>query len=146
MEIDTLYFIQIVCNSYLVSLVLMTQFITYPTFLNIDKDKFSDYHRKYVNNISFIVAPVMLIELSTLSLIAYFSSEFLIIKSLFLLLVIWLTTFFIMIPSHNRISKSFNIKEIKSRLSGWQLSSFEESYSFKEKNGISLIKHKLLNK
>ena len=39
-----------------------------------------------------------------------------------------------------------NIKEIKSRLSGWQLSSFEESYSFKEKNGISLIKHKLLNK
>ena len=114
MEIDTLYFIQIVCNSYLVSLVLMTQFITYPTFLNIDKDKFSDYHRKYVNNISFIVAPVMLIELSTLSLIAYLSSEFLIIKSLFLLLVIWLTTFFIMIPSHNRISKSFNIKEIKS--------------------------------
>ena len=114
MEIDTLYFIQIVCNSYLVSLVFMTQFITYPTFLNIDKDKFSDYHRKYVNKISFIVAPVMLIELLTLSLIAYFSSEFLIIKSLFLLLVIWLTTFFIMIPSHNIISKSFNIKEIKS--------------------------------
>jgi len=113
-EIDTLYFIQIVCNSYLVSLVFMTQFITYPTFLHIDKDKFSEYHRKYVNNISFIVAPVMLIELLTLSLIAYFSSEFLIIKSLILLLVIWLTTFFIMIPSHNRISKSFNIKEIKS--------------------------------
>ena len=114
MEIDTLYFIQIVCNSYLVSLVFMTQFITYPTFLHIDKDKFSEYHRKYVNNISFIVAPVMLIELLTLSLIAYFSSEFLIIKSLILLLVIWLTTFFIMIPSHNRISKSFNKKEIKS--------------------------------
>ena len=112
MEIDTLFFIQIVCNSYLVSLVFMTQFITYPTFLNIDIDKFSDYHRKYVNNISFIVAPVMLIELLTLSLIAYFSSEFLIIKSLILLLVIWLTTFFIMIPSHNRISKSYNKKEI----------------------------------
>ena len=39
-----------------------------------------------------------------------------------------------------------NIKKIKNRLSGWQLFSFEESYSFKEKNGISLIKHKLLNK
>lgn len=114
MEIDTLYFIQLVCNSYLVSLVFMTQFITYPTLLNIDKDKFSDYHRKYVNNISFIVAPVMLIELLTLFLIAYFSKDFLIIKCLILLLVIWLTTFFIMIPSHNRISKSFNIKEIKS--------------------------------
>ena len=112
MEIETLYFFQIVCNSYLVSLVIMTQFITYPTFLDIDKDKFSDYHKKYVNIISFIVAPIMLIELLTLSLIAYFSSDFLIIKSLFLLLVIWLTTFFIMIPSHNKIAKTFNKKEI----------------------------------
>ncbi len=112
MEIDTLYFIQIVCNSYLVSLVFMTQFITYPTFLDIDKDKFLEYHQKYVNKISFIVAPVMLIELLTLFLIAYLSSEFLIVKTLILLLVIWLTTFFIMIPSHNRISKSFDKKEI----------------------------------
>tara|TARA_S200000501_G_scaffold344078_1_gene355535 strand:- start:454 stop:711 length:258 start_codon:yes stop_codon:yes gene_type:complete len=39
-----------------------------------------------------------------------------------------------------------HITEIKSRLSGWQLSSFEESYNFKQKNGVSLLKHKLLNK
>tara|TARA_S200000501_G_scaffold237459_1_gene222593 strand:- start:197 stop:556 length:360 start_codon:yes stop_codon:yes gene_type:complete len=90
----------------------MTQFITYPTFLDIDKDKFSEYHQKYVNKISFIVAPVMLIELLTLFIIAYLSSDFLIVKTLILLLVIWMTTFFIMIPSHNRISKSFNKKEI----------------------------------
>ena len=38
------------------------------------------------------------------------------------------------------------ITEIKSRLSGWQLTSFEESYNFKQKNGVSLLKHKLLNK
>ena len=38
------------------------------------------------------------------------------------------------------------ISEIKSRLSGWQLNSFEESYNFKQKNGVSLLKHKLLNK
>ena len=30
-----------------------------------------------------------------------------------------------------------NISELKNRLSGWQLSSFEESYDFKIKNGIS---------
>ena len=42
--------------------------------------------------------------------------------------------------------KHNQITEIKSRLSGWQLSSFEESYNFKQKNGVSLLKHKLLNK
>ena len=39
-----------------------------------------------------------------------------------------------------------NISELKNRLSGWQLSSFEESYDFKIKNGISLAKHKMMNK
>ena len=39
-----------------------------------------------------------------------------------------------------------NLIQIKSRLSGWQLTSFEESYEFKIKNGMSLIKYKLKNK
>ena len=42
--------------------------------------------------------------------------------------------------------KQENLEIIKSRLSGWQLESFNKSYEFKIKNGISLIKHKLSNK
>jgi len=40
--------------------------------------------------------------------------------------------------------KKQNIKEIKDRLNGWQLESFEESYKYKTKNGISLFKKNLL--
>ena len=36
--------------------------------------------------------------------------------------------------------KNNNLKEIKSRLSGWQLESFNESYEYKIQNGISLFK------
>ena len=39
--------------------------------------------------------------------------------------------------------KTNNIKEIKERLKGWQLKSFEESYEYKIKNGISLFKKNL---
>jgi len=42
--------------------------------------------------------------------------------------------------------KNENLEIIKGRLSGWQLNSFNKSYEFKLKNGISLIKHKLMNK
>ena len=42
--------------------------------------------------------------------------------------------------------KQENLEIIKGRLSGWQLESFNKSYEFKLKNGISLIKHKLMNK
>ena len=36
--------------------------------------------------------------------------------------------------------KKENLEEIKKRMNGWQLESFEESYSYKTKNGISLFK------
>ena len=39
--------------------------------------------------------------------------------------------------------KKKNIKEIKKRLNGWQLESFEESYTYKIENGISLFKKNL---
>jgi uncharacterized protein len=41
--------------------------------------------------------------------------------------------------------KRKNISTIKKRLNGWQLESFEESYDYKIKNGISLFKKNLLN-
>ena len=36
--------------------------------------------------------------------------------------------------------KQNNIKQIKERLNGWQLESFNESYEYKIKNGMSLYK------
>mgnify|MGYP001434696380 CR=1 FL=1 len=41
--------------------------------------------------------------------------------------------------------KKENIKTIKKRLTGWQLKSFEESYTYKIENGISLFKKNLKN-
>ena len=41
--------------------------------------------------------------------------------------------------------KTNNMKVIKTRLNGWQLESFEQSYTYKVKNGISLFKKKLNN-
>ena len=36
--------------------------------------------------------------------------------------------------------KSNNLEEIKKRLNGWQLESFNKSYAFKISNGMSLFK------
>ena len=41
--------------------------------------------------------------------------------------------------------KEDNIETIKKRLTGWQLKSFEEFYTYKIKNGISLFKKNLKN-
>ena len=41
--------------------------------------------------------------------------------------------------------KKNNLEDIKKRLSGWQLESFNESYEHKINNGISLFKKSLKN-
>ena len=41
--------------------------------------------------------------------------------------------------------KKENLEIIQKRLTGWQLESFKESYTYKIENGISLFKKKLLN-
>ena len=41
--------------------------------------------------------------------------------------------------------KKDNIELIKKRLTGWQLQSFEDSYTYKIENGISLFKKNLIN-
>ena len=40
--------------------------------------------------------------------------------------------------------KKFNLTDIQTRLSGWQLESFKESYNYKVENGISLYKKNLI--
>ena len=41
--------------------------------------------------------------------------------------------------------KNNNLKDIRKRLTGWQLKSFNESYEYKINNGISLYKKNLKN-
>ena len=41
--------------------------------------------------------------------------------------------------------KKNNLKDIRERLTGWQLESFNESYEYKVNNGISLFKKNLKN-
>ena len=44
------------------------------------------------------------------------------------------------LPETTEQWKKDNISEIKKRLSGWQLESFQESYKHKIEKGISIIK------
>ena len=42
--------------------------------------------------------------------------------------------------------KSKNLEEISTRMKGWQLETFKESYKYKLNKGISLFKKNLLEK
>ena len=98
----------------MIGVILMTQLITYPSFLKIDKNDFVSFHKKYVRNISFIAVPIMILELLTLVYMNVYINNLLFMKSLLVLIVIWLVTFIIIVPIHNRLSKRLEIDKIVS--------------------------------
>ena len=44
----------------------------------------------------------------------------------------------------SEVWKIENLKELRSRMQGWQLNTFKESYEYKKNKGISLFKKNLL--
>ena len=98
----------------MIGVILMTQLIKYPSFLKIDKNDFVSFHKKYVRNISFIAVPIMILELLTLVYMNVYINNLLFMKSLLVLIVIWLVTFIIIVPIHNQLSTKLEIDKIVS--------------------------------
>ena len=95
----------IIINSILVGVILMTQFINYPLFKSIKSD-FTNYHKKYTERMGYVVAPLMVIELILVTYIILHHKENLFVIFIFLLTnIIWASTFFIQVPIHNTLSK-----------------------------------------
>ena len=108
-----LYSFHILFNATLLGVILVTQFVSYPMFLSVDRKSFTSYHMNYTFNISKIVLPLMVVEL-------FFVIEMLInnynlysLISFFLIIVVWLSTFFIQVPLHNSLSKKYCELKIK---------------------------------
>ncbi len=95
----------IIINSILVGVILMTQFVNYPLFKSIKSD-FTNYHKKYTERMGYVVAPLMVIELILVTYIILHHKENLFVIFIFLLtIIIWASTFFIQVPIHNTLSK-----------------------------------------
>ena len=97
--------LNIIINSILVGVILMTQFINYPLFKSIKSD-FTNYHKQYTKRMGYVVAPLMVIELILVTYITLHHKENLFVIFIFLLtIIIWASTFFIQVPIHNTLSK-----------------------------------------
>ena len=112
--------LSIIVTTFLVSLIIITQIVSYPLFLKVNQNNFSEYHNSYTLSISKIVLPLMLAELS-LSLALFLSkNDFNTIIALIINISIWISTFLIQVPIHNKISFQYSEVLIKKLIrSNW---------------------------
>ncbi len=94
-------------------LIWMVQIVHYPLFDTIGAAQFGQYHAAHTRLITYIVMPVMLLELATAFYLSYEmpailqTASFLWWLAVGALVLIWLSTFLLQIPAHNALTNGF---------------------------------------
>lgn len=98
---------------FMVGLIWLIQIVHYPLFARVGVEQFVPYEREHSRLITYIVAPLMLTELSSGLGVAYYlmrSHMLAVIANTVLLAIIWISTFAIQVPLHQKLETGFDPK------------------------------------
>ena len=100
--------------AFMSGLIWTIQVLHYPAFSQVQESNFAEFHRLHSKNITFIVGPVMCLELFTGAFLVFKNQDsVLLILNFVCLLAIWLSTFFLSVPLHNELGKKQNLDLIR---------------------------------
>ena len=106
-----LLLIHIFATVFMVGLIWFVQIVHYPLFASVGADGFRAYEEQHQRLTTWVVAPVMLVELLTSTWLWKTAPPHLSVccsAGLALLGLIWLTTAFLSVPAHNALSEGFS--------------------------------------
>lgn len=102
---------------FMTGLIWFVQIVHYPLFGRVGAAAFTEYERIHQRRTTWVVAPVMLIELATTILVAYavygaasgstLPSERVAFAGVGFLVVIWASTWGLQVPMHEVLAKGF---------------------------------------
>lgn len=109
---STVVWINLASTLYLLGLIWCIQIVHYPLMNRVGGDRFEEFHRLHGLRISFVVVAPMLVELASAVALAVWVpigvEPELPAIGLFLVVVIWLSTFAIQVPIHRRLALGFD--------------------------------------
>ena len=108
MEFEFLLKVNFISTSVMVGVIWVIQLLHYPSFHFINDQKYIEFQNFHMQRISFIVVPVMLIELASALLLAYFFESSLTIILLALVLGIWAITFIFFTNMHQKLTDGYD--------------------------------------
>lgn len=100
---NILQVLNITLSAALFSIIWIIQILHYPSFHHYEKDNFPlamVFHQK---RISWIVLPLMILELFTNIFLFILTKDFVQTLSLLLVLGVWTSTFFLQVPLHQKL-------------------------------------------
>ncbi len=95
-------------DSALLTLIWLVQLIIYPAFAEIPKERFHDWHRKYMNTISVIVIPLMLAQATLVARHLVTAFSWIDAAAAGCILAAWIVTFTLSVPCHQQLKDQGN--------------------------------------
>lgn len=106
-----LFLIHSASTLYLTGMIWVVQLVHYPTFHWIDAERFTQFEKFHTRAMCWVVVPVMVAELVTGAILAWslpidspFYWQPFFYANLTLVLLVWLSTFFLSVPLHGALS------------------------------------------
>lgn len=103
---------QITSGLFMAGVISVIQLVHYPSFILIERDKFSIFHSHHSKALGFIAGPFMCVELISSIWLAK-SGSFLFVINAISVALLWGLTFFVIVPVHNKLSTGFDEKAWK---------------------------------
>lgn len=98
---------------YLVGVIWIVQILHYPLLESVGADGYAKYHKRHASRITPVVAPAMILELLTAIYFVFVSFEavgvYYFWLGLSLVLIIWLSTFLVQVPLHEKLGAGFEL-------------------------------------
>ena len=109
---DLLFLVHVGATLFLIGLIWTIQIVHYPLFALVGESGYAAYQTSHMSRITYVVAPVMLLELGTAVYFAFINYEPIDRKffwfGLALILIIWASTAFVQSPIHGRLAEKFD--------------------------------------
>ena len=110
MEIEILSEVHFLSTSLMVGIIWVIQLLHYPAFNFIKESDYVEFQHFHMQRISFIVVPVMILELFSAFMLVYYLRSNLLILCLIILLFIWLITFVFFTKLHQSLLDGYDKK------------------------------------
>jgi hypothetical protein len=100
--------VNFISTSAMVGIIWVIQLLHYPSFHFINEMKYVEFQHFHMTRISFIVIPVMFLELTSAILLGYFFRSILTIILIIILVGIWGVTFIFFTNIHQDLTKGYD--------------------------------------
>jgi len=110
----------LIVTSLMTGIIWMVQLVVYPAFRQVAEDDHSDYHDQHMKHITPLVAPLMILELVLAIVWMMQTYDLMRVLHLACAIILWLSTFIIQVPLHQRLKTRFDLQQINTLVkSNW---------------------------